>query len=95
MAIGLYMDQHVPRSIAIGLRMRGVDVLTTQEDGTERLADSDLLDRATELGPVLFTFDDDLLAEASHRQKEKGTLAVWYIFTCKTFQLANVFMIWK
>jgi len=56
-------------SITIGLRMRSVEVLTTQEDGTERLADSDLLDRATELGLVLFTFDDDLLVEASNRQK--------------------------
>ncbi len=33
MAISFYLDQHVPRAIAIGLRMRGVDVLTTQDDG--------------------------------------------------------------
>jgi hypothetical protein len=46
MAIGFYLDQHVPRAIATGLRMRGVNVLTTQEDGTESFADSDLLDRA-------------------------------------------------
>ena len=69
MAIGFYLDQHVPRAIATGLRMRGVNVLTTQEDGTESFADSDLLDRASELGLVLFTFDDDLLVEASNRQK--------------------------
>ncbi len=69
MTIGFYMDQHVPRAITIGLRMRGVEILTTQEDGTERIADSDLLDRATDLGLVLFTFDDDLLVEASNRQK--------------------------
>ena len=28
MAIALYMDSHVPRSITLGLRMRTVDVLT-------------------------------------------------------------------
>ena len=69
MAIKFYMDQHIPRSITSGLRLRGVDVLTTQEDGTEEATDSALLDRATDLARVLFTFDDDLLVEASHRQK--------------------------
>ena len=50
--------------------MRSVDVLTAQEDGSDRLADDQLLDRATRLGRVLFTFDDDLLAEATKRQRE-------------------------
>ena len=36
MPVALYMDQHIPRAITFGLRARGVDVLTTQEDGTER-----------------------------------------------------------
>lgn len=26
--IALYMDEHVPRAITIGLRLRGIDVLT-------------------------------------------------------------------
>ena len=60
MAIALYMDQHVPRAITVGLRLRGVDVLTAYEDGTSELADPALLDRASELGRVLFTRDDDL-----------------------------------
>jgi hypothetical protein len=69
MAIALYMDQHVPRAITVGLRLRGVDVLTAYEDGTSELADPALLDRASELGRVLFTRDDDLLAEAASRQR--------------------------
>ncbi len=64
------MNAHVPRAITVGLRMRSVDVLTAQEDGSDRLADDQLLDRATRLGRVLFTFDDDLLAEATKRQRE-------------------------
>lgn len=28
MAIALYMDHHAPRAITVGLRLRGVDVLT-------------------------------------------------------------------
>jgi predicted nuclease of predicted toxin-antitoxin system len=70
MAILLYMDQHVPRAITVGLRLRGVDVLTAHEDGASELDDLALLDRASELGRVLFTQDDDLLIEAARRQRE-------------------------
>ena len=64
MAITLYMNQHVPRAITIGLRLRGVDVLTAYEDGASEMDDAALLDRAGELGRVLFTQDDDLLVGA-------------------------------
>lgn len=64
------MDQHVPRSVTIGLRQREVDVLTAFEDGASEAADPDLLDRATFLGRALFTQDDDLLVEAAKRQTE-------------------------
>jgi hypothetical protein len=68
MAIKLFMDQHIPGPITAGLRLRGIDVLTAFEDGSHRLEDPDLLDRATELGRVLFTEDDDLLVIAHERQ---------------------------
>ena len=64
------MDAHIPRAITLGLRMRTVDVLTAQEDGAGTLPDPALLERATQLGRVLFTFDDDLLLEAVKRQAE-------------------------
>lgn len=70
MTIALYMDVHVHRAITNGLRIRGVDVLTAQEDGHRTADDAYLLDRATELGRVLFSQDDDLLAEAKRRQTE-------------------------
>lgn len=70
MTVKLYMDHHVPRPITVGLRIRGVDVLTAYEDGSHELPDPDLLDRAGYLGRVLFTRDDDLLSEATHRQRE-------------------------
>lgn len=62
------MDENVHRSITGGLRLRGVDVLTVQEDGRRGMDDSRVLDRATELGRVLFSQDEDLLAEARLRQ---------------------------
>lgn len=32
--VALYMDVHVKQAITLGLRRRGVDALTAQEDGT-------------------------------------------------------------
>jgi hypothetical protein len=63
------MDQHVPRAITIGLRLRGVDVITAFEDGANTMNDDQLLSHASGLGRVLFTQDDDLLAEAAKRQR--------------------------
>jgi predicted nuclease of predicted toxin-antitoxin system len=66
----LYMDVHIHRAVTNGLRRRGVDVLIAQEDGAARMEDPELLDRATNLGRVLFSQDEDLLGEAAKRQKE-------------------------
>ena len=71
MAIALYMDQHVPRAITVGLRLRGVDVVTAHEDGAREFADPLLLDRASKLGRALFSRDVDLLAEATRRQRSR------------------------
>lgn len=69
MSIRLYMDVHIPYAISFGLRLRKVDVVTSQEDGTTELEDSDLLDRATALGRALFTQDTDFLRIARERQR--------------------------
>ena len=75
MSVALYMDVHVPSAITAGLRLRGVDVLTSQEDETRRLSDTELLDRATALRRLLFTRDEDLLREAAQRQERGETFA--------------------
>src|SRR5262245_25937170 len=69
MTVPLYMDVQVPAAVTQGLRARGVDVLTAQEDGARRFSDPDLLVRATALGRVLFTQDQDFLAEGARRQR--------------------------
>ena len=69
MSLKLYLDHHVPRAIATGLRLRRIDVMTAFEDGCHELDDPDLLDRATRLGRVLFYQDVDLLSEATKRQR--------------------------
>lgn len=70
MAVALYIDEQVPLAITTGLRLRGVDVLTVEEDNRRGYPDSLLLDRATELGRVMFSQDEDLPIEASRRQDE-------------------------
>lgn len=69
------MDVHVPLAITRGLRRRGVDVLTSQQDGTTEMPDDQLLDRAMQLGRVLFTRDQDLLAEAAKRLRDRKPFA--------------------
>ena len=63
------MDVHVPAAITESLVARNVDVVTAQADEAGRLPDAALLNRADELGRVLFTRDEDLLAEATARQR--------------------------
>jgi hypothetical protein len=64
------MDEHVPLAITEGLRRRGVDVLRVQDDSRRGYADAVLLDRAMELGRILFSQDEDFPIEASSRQAE-------------------------
>lgn len=73
MTVALFMDHNVPRAITIGLRLRQVDVLTAYEDGSNELDDPLLLDRASELGRLLFTRDDDMLVEAVRKQRSGFT----------------------
>lgn len=71
MSLALYMDENAHGAVVTQLRRRGVDVLTVVEDGREGLDDPAVLSRATELGRLLFSQDDDLLREATARQ-ERG-----------------------
>lgn len=59
--IKFYMDEHVPSAIVTGLRLRGVDVLKTQEAHMRSASDEEHLAFATNCGRVIFTQDDDFL----------------------------------
>jgi predicted nuclease of predicted toxin-antitoxin system len=67
-SLPLLMDAHVHGDITRALQDRGIDVLTAQADGSDELADPDLLDRALALGRVLVTYDKDFLVIAHDRQ---------------------------
>jgi Domain of unknown function (DUF5615) len=61
-AIRFYADVHVPRSVTLALRRRGVDILTAQDVGMETASDPEHLSRATSEGRILVTQDADFLA---------------------------------
>src|SRR5207248_3061348 len=65
MPLAVSMDVHVPLAISQGLRRRNIDVLTSQEDETTERDDDSLLARASELGRLLFTQDEDFLRIAA------------------------------
>ena len=43
MSLRLYFDVHIPSAVLEGLRRRGIDVLTSQTDGTRDVSDEALL----------------------------------------------------
>jgi Domain of unknown function (DUF5615) len=63
------MDVHIPAAVTSGLRRRGIDVLTCQEDGQDTAGDEELLQRATDRDRVFVTQDDDFLAIAAEWQQ--------------------------
>jgi hypothetical protein len=68
--LAFYMDHHVHRAITEGLRRRGIAVITAFDVGMDREDDERLLDRATALGRVLVTQDQDFLEIAPRWQRE-------------------------
>jgi len=95
MPITFYMDHHVPRAITLGLRLREADVITAYEDGTSELDDTGLLDRAGELGRVLFTRDDDLSLRRQVDKERAFRFTASCILTNSECRSASAWRIWN
>ncbi|MEA2734214.1 MAG: hypothetical protein QOE14_665 [Humisphaera sp.] len=65
MAVPFYMDANVPQAITDQLRRHGVNALTAWDDGYGEASDEQVLQRATELGRVVFTQDIRFKARAA------------------------------
>lgn len=63
--IKYHLDEHIDSAVAAGLRLRGVDVTTTIEQGLDGASDSRQLEFARGQGRVLVTCDSDFLALAN------------------------------
>ena len=65
--VAFYADVNFHIAIVRGLVSRGIDVLTAQSDGYGTRSDEDLVDRATELGRVVVSHDQDMLIIGADR----------------------------
>ena len=95
--VSLYMDHHVPSAITAGLRNRGVDVLTAEEDGSARLDDDPLSDPSHVTWPrAFFSQDQDLLVIGTGVCKPaRLSLASCNCGTSSVFRLARPFATWS
>jgi hypothetical protein len=62
--IRYHLDEHVDSAIAAGLKLRGIDVTTTNDQSLQGTSDSEQLAFACEQGRVLVTCDSDFIALA-------------------------------
>ena len=59
--VSFYLDENLSPKIVMQLSMQGIDIIR----GPLRMDDSEHLKRATEMGRVLCTVDDDFLKSAA------------------------------
>jgi predicted nuclease of predicted toxin-antitoxin system len=70
--IRFYLDEHVAKAVARGLRQRGVDVKTTAEAELLGASDEKHLEFVQAESRVIFTQDDDFLYLASKGLSHPG-----------------------
>jgi uncharacterized protein with PIN domain len=59
--VRFYLDEHVPKAVVRGLRLRGADVITVADAGMLGASDEDHLSLAQREGRLIFTQDADFL----------------------------------
>jgi predicted nuclease of predicted toxin-antitoxin system len=68
----LYLDEDVYQGVALGLRRRGFDAITTLEAGQSAASDEEQLAFAAAAGRCLFTFNRGHFAAAHSRLIDEG-----------------------
>ena len=67
-----FTDENVSRAVVLGLRRRGVDVLTVAEVGYLGASDEDIFRMAEDSERVIVTQDDDFLRLAATVSDHRG-----------------------
>lgn len=70
--IKFYLDEHVPKVVAKGLKRRGIDALTVSEADMLGASDEEHLIWALKEGRVIFTQDDDFLRLHTTKKNHAG-----------------------
>lgn len=68
-------DVHIDQRIVLGLRQQGMDIVSAQERGWDRIDDEALLQEAIREGRLLLTNDTDFQAIAKKCQQQGQTFA--------------------
>jgi predicted nuclease of predicted toxin-antitoxin system len=68
----LYADECVDGRVLAGLRRRGIDIVSAQDEGLLSTPDQQHMQRASELGRVVVTADQDFLAIVSDLRRRGG-----------------------
>lgn len=68
MSLSFYADEHIDISLCEQLRKHGVDIVRSVDDGMRSANDEDILERATNLGRIVFTHDDDFTVIGARKQ---------------------------
>jgi len=69
-----HLDESATPAIAIGLRRRGRDCTTTQEEGLRGASDLEQLAHCKEQGRVIITADSDFSRLVSHDHNHHGVI---------------------
>ncbi|MEW6161526.1 MAG: DUF5615 family PIN-like protein [Verrucomicrobiota bacterium] len=75
MPTGLFADVHVPGPVVAQLRLRGVDILASTEEGRERATDEELLELATSMQRIMITQDIRFRVRAEEWLRSRKTFA--------------------
>jgi hypothetical protein len=67
-----YLDENIPTEVAIQLRRSGIDAVSARDQGQLGATDFSHLKRATDLGRVLCTHDQDFLRLAVEGVEHAG-----------------------
>lgn len=70
--IRFYLDENIQSAVALGLAIRGIDVLTAQDAGLRGASDTEHLSFATAARRVLVTYDTDFLVIDKNGQEHAG-----------------------
>ena len=82
--VKFFLDEHIPKAVAKGLRARGVEVLTCAEANRLTFGDAEHLQFAFSQGYVVVTADNDFLTLHS-----QGTRHAGIAFTAKPLTIGQ------
>ena len=74
MSLSLLCDEHIPYPVVKGLRRRGLEVVTVQEEGLSSADDEEIMEYALNKGLCIYTRDTDFLKHHKTGKKHAGII---------------------